>query len=292
MLNIEKIYEWLFSSFRINGSNNLIQILKSENLQQCMIIKRSWVFGLYASFNLFIILGINITYIFFISNNTFSENIISYIPTSIMTINVIVILYSGFKHLKNFYIVHSKWNPIFKISEAEIFINKEETIFAKFFNQITFSYLFFIVITLFHIIYVIFFSPVPWDTVSWIYIISLCFQIFFIFYYRRLMIDLNMDYVIVVSNRLYFIDQVWLHINNQILKLVNDILIIKGSYPNFISSLFNYGTIEISAKYDKEISAYDTPDLFEMFHMHYVFNPIETANNMNKILLANIIKES
>lgn len=119
---------------------------------------------------------------------------------------------------------------------------------------------------------------------DWIYIASVLVLIILIAYYRRRMVDLNMDYVAIVPGRLYFVDQIGLHRNNQILKLTKDILIIKGGYPNLIGSLLNYGTIEISAKFDRDISAYDTPDIMDRFHMHYVLSPIDTANNMNTLL--------
>jgi hypothetical protein len=51
-----------------------------------------------------------------------------------------------------------------------------------------------------------------------------------------------------------------------------------------VGSLLDYGTIEISEKFDKEILVSDTPNILEKFHLHYVQRPIETANAMNALL--------
>lgn len=49
MFDIQMLYEWIFSSFRINGIGTLVHALQKENIVHCMIIKRSWIFGLYVS---------------------------------------------------------------------------------------------------------------------------------------------------------------------------------------------------------------------------------------------------
>jgi hypothetical protein len=93
-----------------------------------------------------------------------------------------------------------------------------------------------------------------------------------------------MDYVVIIPGRLYFMDQIGIHRSQQTIKLMKDILIIRGGYPNLIASFLGYGTIEMSVKFDREISTYDTPNILDMLHMHYVLHPIETANDMNKLL--------
>lgn len=119
-------------------------------------------------------------------------------------------------------------------------MSEGSVVFARFFNRVTVGYFLYIVITLFVAGYLIFISgdysvPVPYFLIS-----SLCIQIILIAYYRRRMIDLEMDYILVIPGKIYFIDQVGVHENIQTLQLIRNIKIIQSSYPNFLGSFFNF----------------------------------------------------
>lgn len=208
----------------------------------------------------------------------------SYVLTGLMIANISHIIYSGFLYLIYFRHTHHDGNLIQEIWTMEINAHREAEIFTRFFNHVTVSYFLFIILVLLEIAYLLWIVPDYTDTMVWVHITFLSLLIGFIALYRRRMIDLDMDYVVVVPGKLYFIDQVGVHRGNQTLKLVKDILIIKGSYASFIGSFLNYGTIEISTKFDRDIMVSDTPNLLDMLHMHYVQGPIETANAMNQIL--------
>ena len=91
------------------------------------------------------------------------------------------------------------------------------------------------------------------------------------------MIDLEMDYVLIIPNRVYFIDQIGIHKRTESIKWVTNIRLITSSYPNFLGSLFNYGTIEIIVKSD-------TPAIATTYHMRYVDHPTETVNQINTLI--------
>lgn len=66
MITFRKIYELLFSSFRVSNSRDLLNELEQEKTEKIIIIKRSWIYGLFMSFIfilIVIILGININLI-------------------------------------------------------------------------------------------------------------------------------------------------------------------------------------------------------------------------------------
>ncbi len=86
-----------------------------------------------------------------------------------------------------------------------------------------------------------------------------------------------MDYIIVIPNRLYFIDQMGIFKRSQSIKWVTNIRLITSSYPNFLGSLCNYGTIEVMVKGD-------TPAISTSYHMRYVDNPIEIVNQINQLI--------
>lgn len=81
-------------------------------------------------------------------------------------------------------------------------------------------------------------------------IFFLIVQIILVGYYRRRMIDLEMDYIIIIPNRVYFVDQIGIHKRTQSIKWVTNIRLITSSFPNLLGSLCNYGTIEIVVRND------------------------------------------
>lgn len=62
------------------------------------------------------------------------------------------------------------------------------------------------------------------------------------------MIDLEMDYILVIPNRIYFVDQIGIYERSQSIKWVTNIRLITSNYPGFLGSLCNYGTIEVAVK--------------------------------------------
>lgn len=112
--------------------------------------------------------------------------------------------------------------------------------FARFFNRVTLGYFLFIVATLFEVYYLVFVSGNYASFVPYLDILLLLIQVLLIAYYRARMIDLEMDYILVIPGKVYFIDQIGVHTNMQTLQLMSNIKIIQSSYPNFLGSFFDF----------------------------------------------------
>ncbi len=97
--------------------------------------------------------------------------------------------------------------------------------FAGFFNRVSLGYFVFVILALWEI------ARITWveDTgaSAWNYAVSLLIEIFLISHYRLRMIDLEMDYVVVVPGRFYFVDQTGVRLNEQTLRLVTGILVVR-----------------------------------------------------------------
>ncbi len=189
-------------------------------------------------------------------------------------------LYTSIRYLYFFRKLHKRdgilagTHDIIPIKAA---IQKEESAFISFFNQITTSYILMILVTLFNVYYTLYLDVNPFGiaTVSEVFFYGI--QIYLIHSYRNQMINLEMDCVIIVPNRVYFINQIGVYKRTQTIKWVNNIRIISSSYQGFFGSLFNYGAIEIMIKGD-------TPALAITYHMRYVDQPIEIVNQINVLI--------
>ncbi len=282
MITFRKIYELLFSSFRVSNSRDLLNELEQEKTEKIIIIKRSWIYGLFMSFIfilIVIILGININLI--IINH--SSLYILYGFVGIIIINVIWIIYSGIRYVIRFRKAHNRKSMltgVHDIATVKTAIQEEEIIFNSFFNQITFNYFLFFIITIWYLYHLIIWNGDFTNPYSLAELLFLIIQIILVGFYRRQMIDLEMDYVLVMPNRVYFVDQIWIHRRTQSIKWVTNIRLITSSYPNFLWSLCNYGTIEVIVKND-------TPAIAESYHMRYVANPIEIVNQINMLIEEN-----
>ena len=166
---------------------------------------------------------------------------------------------------------------IHTITQVKIALQEEEKSFNAFFNHITLNYFLFFVITIVYVSYLIGGNGVQTNLYSLSAVFFLIVQIILVAIYRWNMINLEMDYVLVVPNRVYFIDQIGIHRRTQSIKWVTNIRLITSSYPSFLGSLCNYGTIEIIVKND-------TPAIAESYHMRYVDNPIEIVNQINLLI--------
>jgi hypothetical protein len=279
MITFRKIYEIIFSSFRVSNSRDLLNELEQEKVENIIIIKRSWIYGLFMSLIFILILitlGINISLMII----NYSSLYIFYGFVGVIVINVILIIYSGIRYVIRFRKAHDRKSMLTGVHDIAIVktaIQEEEIIFNSFFNQITLNYFLFFIITIGYLYYLIIWNGEFTNPYSLAELFFLIIQIILVGFYRRHMIDLEMDYVLVVPNRVYFVDQIGIHRRTQSIKWVTNIRLITSSYPNFLWSLCNYGTIEVIVKND-------TPAIAESYHMRYVNNPIEIVNQINMLI--------
>lgn len=117
MLNFQKIYEWIFKSFRINGSVGLVQIFEQEQIRHLMIIRRSWIYGIFINLLLLLILAVTVANIMYILENFVSIPVIGYLLIGLIIFSIVLTVYSGLAYLLYFHKIHGKHNNIIDIRE-------------------------------------------------------------------------------------------------------------------------------------------------------------------------------
>lgn len=279
MITFRKLYELVFKSFRIEATSHCLDELIQEQVHQMIIVKKSWIYGLFVSLIFILIIIVLFINIYFILIH-YPSLMVGYLILWILIFTTVLGLYTGIRYLYYFRKLHNRDSILTGIHDIELIkraIQKEEKAFISFFNQITASYLLMIFVTLFNIYYIIYLDPTPFNFVTIGEIFFFGIQIYLIHFYRVHMIILEMDCVIIIPNRVYFIDQIAIYKRNQTIKWVNNIRIISSHYQWFLGSIFNYGTIEIMIKGD-------TPALAITYLMHFVDQPIEVVNQMNMLI--------
>ncbi len=58
MITFRKIHEFIFSSFQVNNMSQFLHDLEVEKVEKVIIVKRSWIFGLFMSLIFIIVLAI------------------------------------------------------------------------------------------------------------------------------------------------------------------------------------------------------------------------------------------
>ena len=106
-------------------------------------------------------------------------------------------------------------------------------------------------------------------------VVCILFQLFLIRRFVHLIIDLEMDFNLVVKGRMIFINQRWVF--SDINTIDSDkIKNIRSSYPNFIASFFDFGTIEVLTEGDQDLLGHNS--------IEYVSHPEEAVRNINTLL--------
>lgn len=279
MISFKRIYELIFKSFRIRSASHFLDELSKEKIHAMIIIKRSWIYGFFVSLIFLLILIVLLINIYFISIH-YTSLIILYILMGWISYCIILGVYTSIRYLYQFRKLHRRDGALTGIHDIELIkttIKEEEEAFISFFNQITTSYILMILMVICNIYYISYLDPKPFDMITFGEIFFFLVQIALIHYYRKYMIDLEMDYVIIIPNRVYFIDQIAIYKRNETIKWVSNIRVISSTYQWILGSIFDYGTIEIMIKWD-------TPALVMTYHMRFVDQPIAIVNQINLLI--------
>ncbi len=268
MIPFDRIYSFFFKSFNIDSETETIERLMKEWIKEIMILKRSWIFALktiWIPILLLIIGGMNIFIsIFYIKDSLLRSILISGVSLSLVLFIISVILY-----LYRF----RKTYSFPKIENAsEEFLGKLknwDTDFIRFFNQSILNQWIVIGLICTSIYFLILHGTKALELISFVDIGLLFLQWIFLSIYRKRMMDLEMDYNIIIPWRIIFVNQSWLLSSSFSIEW-DKIKTISASYPGSIASLFWYGTVEI-------LTEWDSSSILGTMSMYYVTEPNEAV---------------
>lgn len=205
-----------------------------------------------------------------------------YIVIFLLVANVLFASYSSLKYLFHFKNISWKSNFIEDIQTLEMKSNEWDELFIKFFNQATLNYFLFIWLIIFNLVnFVLSFNVNAIDNSLykiWFWVLDiwlLSLQASFIQKYRKRMIDLEMDFNIIVKWKIIFANQSNMVSDRQTIDW-NKIKTIKSAYPSKLLAFFKVWNIDILTEWDQW-------SLWAMA-MYFVNEPDKTVQMITKAL--------
>lgn len=282
MIPFHKIYAWLFKSFSIGEETKLVDRLLAQWYTKMMIIKRSWIFILYIFWIPLIIAGLSALSIW-IAMTQLPENA-AFLRFLIIGGNVMmttILIISSLVYLVHFHRTHKKNDHIITdIPALRKELQEWDKHFITFFNwSLTNQWILGVIVILEFIFIASNFSRFNEHLlilgIDFFIIIA---EIYCLSRYRKRMMDLEMDFNVVVQGKIFFINQRWLLSDTQTIES-DKIKTIKSSFPNKLASFFNFGNIDILTEGDS--------GMMGSIGMFFVRNPVQVVNSI-QILLGEI----
>jgi hypothetical protein len=274
MLNFRKVYEFLFSSFRISRDTELVGKLLSDGVAFAVIVKRAWLYGAFSSFLLLPIALITVANVYLLGKH-FAWNTTGTVLATLLAANVAYTVVSSVRFLYEYR--KFRQNALSTVSTRVLAedLKKGDAIFSSLFNQLQTNFFFFIGIVVFYVFHVTVVSGFSTGIWAMIDIVCIVLQLLALRKFVSNMINLEMDFTVAVPGKIYFVNQKGMYAEVQTLES-DKIKTIKSSYPNFVASFFGYGNLEIMTEGD--LSGLGT------IVIEYVENPEETVENVNALL--------
>ena len=277
MIPFHLLYSWLFKSFRISGETELIDRLITEWTQNIMVVKRSWIFWIFILWMPMIILSLSWVSIFIAIYSIKVEFIKNTIIAGNILISLILIV-SSIRYIIHFREIHGNTEISTDIHKLRSNLNLWDIYFIRFFNwSITNQIVLFLTIII-ELSLVFIYQNQLWDHI-WILTIDtgiMILEMIFLRLYRKRMIDLEMDYNVIIPGKIFFVNQSW--VLSSIQSIEGDkIKTVRSLFPSKIASFFNYWTVDILTEGD------DVAMIWTM-SMYYVTNPDNIVTNIQSLL--------
>lgn len=291
MFNFIKIYEFFFKkAFNVQADTELVRQFRNDWRKYALIIKRSWIFWLYSSLPLVLMLLLTIANIY-LAIETLENKYYQYVVIGFLVFSIVFSLFSSIRYLVFFRNISGEKNQVVPLKELEEKLEHWDKLFVKFFNQATFNYFMFIGLIISQIVnfWIHLYSTIilggKWiiDTlmIIWYWCLDiwlLWWQSYLIARYRKKMIDLEMDFNVVVKGKIYFVNQSNMISNRQTID-GNKIKTIRSSYPSKLLAFFGVGNIDVLTEWDQW--GLGTMSLY------FVKYPDETVSMISKALDGN-----
>ncbi|MFZ2255964.1 MAG: hypothetical protein WAW59_01910 [Patescibacteria group bacterium] len=189
-----------------------------------------------------------------------------------------ILILSTITYIRHFRRVHGE--PTIETDTKKLTDNLSlgDNYFRSFFNwSITNQFILIIIIVLEIAMVVLFGSQIGehfWILATDTLVIIL--EITFLRYFRKRMMDLEMDYNVVVPGKVFFVNQSGVLSTIQTIES-DKIKTVQSLFPSKIASFFNYGTINV-------LTEGDTQAMMGTMSMYYVTNPDGVVTNIQTLL--------
>ncbi len=277
MIPFDKIYSWLFKSFNISGETELIERLVRDGFTQIMIIKRSWIFALLMLWIPLVILWLSGVSMW-IAYDSIDIPAIKYTLITGNILMSVILIVSSILYISHFRHVHNE--PTIETDTTRLTgsLSQGDNYFRSFFNWSITNQFILVLIIIAEIVLLLLYGKKVWEhfwvlaTDTFVIIV----EIYFLRYFRKRMMDLEMDYNVVVPGKIFFVNQSGVLSAVQTIES-DKIKTVQSSFPSKIASFFNYGTINV-------LTEWDTQAMMGTMSMYYVTNPDGVVANIQTLL--------
>jgi lipopolysaccharide/colanic/teichoic acid biosynthesis glycosyltransferase len=275
MIPFHKAYLKIFHSLNFSAEQELLEELQQEWIKNFLIIKRSWIYGL-KLFGLILIA----TILLFIQGFIFIEYFNSFFTNIILSGSLLIIwlllLYDSIWYLWSYKNNHSEAYIEENISFLIKKNNKVNRKFIRFFNISVFtSFLLILVLLEILIFSTIFYT---WEQIALVFleVFLILFTYFLVSTHRKLIMNLELDFSLVVPGSFYVVNQKWVLSWRQCI-IPQNIKTVEGKYSSTMWSILWYGDIKIFLEWNIPQAQW----LIKLDHIQY---PEKVVNFVNKVL--------
>jgi hypothetical protein len=242
-----------------------------------MIVKRSWIFAIFLLWLPVSILGLSFLSIWI----AYASIDVDYIRYTIIVGNILmslILVISSYRYINHFRKNQSTsgiWN---NPQALENELHEGDMRFIRFFDaSVTNQWI--LAGTLIAELTLIFLFQKQLGNHFWILTtdsLVILIEMFFLRLYRKKMMDLEMDYNVVVPGKIFFVNQSGVLSSLQTIES-EKIKTVRAMFPSKIASLFNYGTVDI-------LTEGDSQTMIGTMSMYYVTNPDGVVANIQSLL--------
>ncbi|MDD2487652.1 MAG: hypothetical protein PHS92_04770 [Candidatus Gracilibacteria bacterium] len=275
MINFKALYEMIFSSFDVSADTKLVEEFERDGVEKIMIIKRSWIFGLFISWMFLFIFVLMVANSYLIFLNFSNELMVAYILVGFLAFNIIYWIVSVIIYFKKFKKIYGDMHKIVDIGSLKLELVEGDAAFTKFFNQTIFNYFILIGVAIYIVYDIVFMQGLVNFGYGISNIVLLIIQIVMSSRFKKRMCDLEMDFSLIIPGKIIFYNQSG--ILRSIITINSDkVKTITSNFAHFIGSVFNYGDIVV-------LTEGDAANIGEM-RLSFISHPTEIVHEINELL--------
>jgi hypothetical protein len=206
MIPFHKLYSLIFKSFDLKSETNTIKNLIEDGVSRVLIIKRSWIYALALFVTPLLILLIAVANIF-TALSYHKDEVTQYSIIIGVSISALLFIFSVVTYIVHFRQIYR--SPMIR-TDFDVLLEELESgdkYFIRFFNQTVLNQLILIGLMIWSGFSYLAHMKEAWSMMIWVDVILLFLQWLLLGRHRKKMIDLEMDYNLVIPGKIMFVNQ-------------------------------------------------------------------------------------
>jgi hypothetical protein len=210
-----------------------------------MIIKRSWIFALLMLWIPIVILSLSGLSIW-IAYDSIDIDVIKYTLIVGNILMSLILVVSSLSYISHFRAIHGEARIETDTKRLSESLSQGDDYFRSFFNWSITNQFILVAIIIAEIVLLLLYGKRVGEH-FWILAtdtLVIILEITFLRYFRKRMMDLEMDYNVIVAGKIFFVNQSGILSTIQTIE-GDKIKTVQSSFPSKVASFFNYGTVNV-----------------------------------------------